>query len=239
MREFLYDSFNEFKRAHPWVDEENVKPKSIVREMFEDYLGFGEYVNRYKLQRSEGVLLRHLSQVYKVLTQTVPEAKKTEDVWDAEDFLFDMIRGTDSSLLDEWELLRDPDYQAKDHSDKPERPQAYDLTRDQAAFQRAVRTEIFRILKSVSSGTAEEKLASGFTEFHEARGRFLLDPEARNAKHTYIDPDAEAGAWRVAQVLVDPEGNNDWEARFRVDLEGSREAETPVMELREVVPVGT
>jgi superfamily II RNA helicase len=119
MREFLYDSFNEFKRAHPWVDEENVKPKRIAREVFEEYLGFGEYVNRYKLQRSEGVLLRHLSQVYKVLTQTVPEAKKTDDVWDAEDFLFEMIRGTDSSLLDEWERLRNPDYEAVDRSDKP------------------------------------------------------------------------------------------------------------------------
>jgi superfamily II RNA helicase len=237
MREFLYDSFNEFKRAHPWVEEENVQPKSIAREMFEEYLGFGEYVNRYKLHRSEGVLLRHLSQVYKVLTQTVPEAKKTEDVWDAEDFLFDMIRGTDSSLLDEWELLRNPEYRVKDLSDKPERPQTYDLTRDKAAFERAIRTDIFRVLKLVSSGTAEEGLAARFTEFHEARGRFLLDPEARNAKHTYVDSDAEPGAWHVAQVLVDPEGLNDWEARFRVDLVASREAQAPVMELREAVPV--
>jgi hypothetical protein len=195
-------------------------------------------VNRYKLHRSEGVLLRHLSQVYKVLTQTVPEAKKTEDVWDAEDFLFEMIRGTDSSLLDEWELLRNPDYQAKELSDKPERSPSYDLTRDKAAYERAIRTEIFRVLKSVSSGVAEEELATKFAEFNEARGHFLLDPEARNAKHTYFDSDAEPGAWRVAQVLVDPEGHNDWEARFRVDLVGSREAQAPVMELREVVAVG-
>jgi hypothetical protein len=237
MREFLYDSFNEFKRAHPWVDEENVKPKRIAREVFEEYLGFGEYVNRYKLQRSEGVLLRHLSQVYKVLTQTVPEAKKTDDVWDAEDFLFEMIRGTDSSLLDEWERLRNPNYEAVDRSDKPERTQSYDLTRDKAAFQRAIRTEIFTLLKSVSSGAAGEDLLAKFDEFHEARERFLLDPEARNAKHTYIDEEAEAGAFLVAQVLVDPEGFNDWEARFRVNIDSSREAQAVVMELGEVAPV--
>ncbi|NDV63577.1 DUF3516 domain-containing protein [Puniceicoccales bacterium CK1056] len=238
MREFLYDSFNEFKAGHPWVDEENVKPKSIARELFEDYLGFSEYVNRYKLQRSEGVLLRHLSQVYKVLTQTVPEAKKTEDVWDAEDYLADIILGTDSSLLDEWERLRDPNYQAREGSDKPERAESYDLTRDTKAFQREIRTQIFGLLKTILSNHAEPEISDQFLAFFESRECFLLDPEARNKKHTYFDSDKEPGALAVSQVLVDPGGLNDWEAVFRVDIPASREKQEVVMRLTGVYPVG-
>ena len=238
MREFLYQTFNEFKEQHPWVEEENVQPKSIVREIYEEYLGFGEYVNRYKLQRSEGVLLRHLSQVYKVLVQTVPEAKKNEEVWELEDFLFDLIQGTDSSLLDEWELLRDPNYQPDAGSDKPQRAQSYDLTRDAPAFRRVIRTRIFALLKSVNSAAADDDSTDRFTEFHETRGRFLLDPEARNAKHTYFDADAENNVLLVSQVLVDPEACNDWEACFRVDLSASREAQEVVMELESVRPIG-
>jgi hypothetical protein len=188
-------------------------------------------VNRYKLHRSEGVLLRHLSQVYKVLTQTVPEAKKTEDVWDAEDYLADLILGTDSSLLDEWELLRDPNYKAKEGSDKPERAASYDLTRDKQAFHRQIRTQIFSLLRDVLSGYAEPEIADKFLPYFEARDRFLLDPEARNKKHSYFDYEKEPGALTIAQVLVDPEGLNDWEARFKVDIPASRESQQVVMEL--------
>jgi len=70
-REFLYETFNAFAAAHPWVEGENVRPKSIVREMCERFLGFNDYVREYGLQRSEGLLLRHLSQVWKVLAQVV------------------------------------------------------------------------------------------------------------------------------------------------------------------------
>lgn len=237
MREFLYDTFNEYRSRHPWVQQENVQPKRIAREIYEDYLGFGEYVHRYGLQRSEGVLLRHLSQVYKVLLQTVPETAKTDEVLDAEDYLADLIRGTDSSLLDEWERLRDPAYEAETRSDKPQRA-AYDLTRDREAFLRAIRAGIFDLLKSVQSNPAEsEEWRVLFAPYEAARGRFLLDPEARNRKHTYLEEDPEPGSLRVFQVLVDPEGANDWEAVFRVELEASRAAQAVVMRLEAVRPV--
>ncbi|MGH7958513.1 MAG: DEAD/DEAH box helicase [Opitutaceae bacterium] len=80
LREFLYDTFNAFAAAHPWVNQENVRPKSIAREMFERYMSFADYIREYGLQRSEGLLLRHLSQVWKVLAQTVPATAKTEPV---------------------------------------------------------------------------------------------------------------------------------------------------------------
>ena len=189
MREFLYNSFNEYRENHPWVEEENVQPKSIARELFEEYLGFGEYVNRYKLQRSEGVLLRHLSQVYKVLLQTVPDAAKSDGIRDAEDYLAELIRGTDSSLLDEWERLRDPDYQSEEFGDQPKRAQTYDLTRDKVTFHRQIRSQIFSHFKTLLSGSADPEFSESFLPYFEARGQLLLDPEARNTKHTYFDPE--------------------------------------------------
>jgi hypothetical protein len=78
LREFLYETFNAFAAAHPWVEQENVRPKSIAREMFERYLSFSDYVREYGLERSEGLLLRHLMQAWKVLAQTVPDSAKTE-----------------------------------------------------------------------------------------------------------------------------------------------------------------
>src|SRR4029434_6035221 len=92
------------------VGEENIRPKSIAREMFENFRSFAEYVLDYELQRSEGLLLRHLNSVYKVLSQTVPDGVKTNEVVEMELYLRTLLRQVDSSLEDEWERMRDPDY---------------------------------------------------------------------------------------------------------------------------------
>jgi hypothetical protein len=95
-------------RRIPWVEGENVRPKSIAREMFERYLSFADYIRDYGLERSEGLLLRHLSQVWKVLAQTVPDSAKTEEVVEMEVYFRELIRGIDSSLLEEWERMKNP-----------------------------------------------------------------------------------------------------------------------------------
>ncbi len=110
LRDFVYGTFNAFADRHPWVGEENIRPKSIAREMFEGFRSFSDYVQEYDLERAEGLLLRHLNSVYKVLGQTVPDGVKTDTVREMELYLRDMLRGVDSSLLDEWERMRDPSY---------------------------------------------------------------------------------------------------------------------------------
>ena len=109
LSDFIYGTFNRFRGKHPWVGGEDIKPKSIGREMFEGYMSFADYVKRYSLQRSEGVLLRYLSQLYKTLDQTVPELSKTEGVWDALGFFRALVETTDSSLLEEWQGLLHPE----------------------------------------------------------------------------------------------------------------------------------
>jgi len=103
LRDFVYETFNAFADRHPWVGQENIRPKSIAREMFEQFRSFAEYVYDYDLQRSEGLLLRHLHNVYKVLVQTVPDAAKTDEVREMELYLRALLRQVDSSLEDEWE----------------------------------------------------------------------------------------------------------------------------------------
>jgi hypothetical protein len=261
LREFLYDTFNAFAAAHPWVEQENVRPKSIAREMYERYLSFSDYIREYGLQRSEGLLLRHLSQVWKVLAQTVPATAKTEEVTEMEDYLRELIRGVDSSLLEEWERLRNPDFVATDGADKPARPATFDITRDDAAFRRLVRTAIFGFLQDVAArdweAAAERVRPEGATPpagealspearrieaewapYFDARGRFRLDPEGRAAKHTHWDETAPGNEWSVAQVLVDADDQNDWEARFVVRITQSRAENRAVVLFETVAAIG-
>ncbi len=107
-RDFIYATFNDFAERHPWVGEENVRPKSIAREMYEGFTAFNDYVRALGLERSEGVLLRYLSQVFKTLEQTVPAAARTDEVLDVMAHLRSLLRDVDSSLIEEWEALSDP-----------------------------------------------------------------------------------------------------------------------------------
>ncbi|MSU23753.1 MAG: DUF3516 domain-containing protein [Opitutus sp.] len=265
LREFLYETFNTFAAAHPWVEGENVRPKSIAREMFERYMSFSDYIKDYGLERVEGLLLRHLSQVWKVLAQTVPDRAKTEEVAEMEAYFRELIRGVDASLLEEWERLKNPEGMAAtvDGADKPARPASYDVTRDEAGFRRLVRAEIYLLLQGVVSwgvgansgensfdgpragekDKEHEKDWRMFESYLAERGRFRLDPEGRAAKHTHFALAAGEGLaapneLEVAQVLVDPEEVNDWEAVFVVSLTESRAEDRAVVRLVAVRAVG-
>jgi hypothetical protein len=275
-REFIYSTFNAFADRHPWVGQEAIRPKSIAREMFESFRSFADYIRDYELQRSEGLLLRHLNSVYKVLAQTVPDAAKNDTLREMELYLGTMIRQVDSSLLDEWEKMRDPDYARRLAAKGPQvagvdrRPPgaeaaAADITRDTKAFTAAIRNRIFTFLRGWVMGDFDQALAGLSEDAHpptcsatedegrngnppwtveqlqSALDRYLaehehlcLDPEARNIRHTYVAPSEDKRSWRVQQMLVDPEGHNDWVADFEVDLEQSKATQEPVLRLRKL-----
>ncbi len=253
-REFIYETFNAWAAAHPWVGAENVRPKSIAREMYERYLSFAEYVREYGLERSEGLLLRHLSQMWKVLSQTVPESAKTEPVIEMEEYFRELIRGIDSSLLEEWERLRDPNFVSAsgEAADKPERPASFDVTRDGAGFRRLVRAAVLGFLQDVAArdwdaaaarlasvdDKASRRIEDAFRGYLEERGRFRLDPEGRSAKHTHWAEDNAAGIWEVAQVLIDRDELNDREAVFAIDLAESRARAVVALRFEEVRAIG-
>jgi hypothetical protein len=247
-RDFIYNTFNDFAALHPWVGQDNIRPKSIVREMFENFRSFADYVHDYDLHRAEGVLLRHLSSVHKVLAQTVPEGAKTEAVLEMESWLAGILRGTDSSLLDEWERLRNPNW--KPTEEKVE--EAPDITRNKREFTALIRTEIFRFLRPLamnnfdvalaalgtgSIGWTVDKIRSAMEEYSLDHERIRLDNEARNGRHTYTVPSDDLQTWLVHQVLVDPEDLNDWQIEFSVDLRQAREDGKPSLVLLGIGPV--
>jgi hypothetical protein len=261
-QDFIYGTFNRFCETHPWVDKETIRPKSVARELVESWASFEDYVKRYGLERSEGVLLRHLSDVHRVLEQTVPPAAKTPELEDAIAFLESAVRGVDSSLLDEWRRLLDPETTPPDSGaatpPPPTRPIA--LTRDPAAFTRLVRAAVFALLQSLERrdwdtvldllddpGNAAgvpwtpRSLEEALRPFRESRGFLRFDPAARSLVHTRIrtaDPDsADAGCWRLEQTLVDPEEENDWMAVFRIDLRRSDEERRVCLRLESVGPI--
>jgi superfamily II RNA helicase len=252
--DFVYMTFNAFADRHPWVGEENIRPKSIAREMFEGFRSFSDYVQEYDLERAEGLLLRHLNSVYKVLSQTVPDAVKTDTIREIELYLRDMLRQVDSSLLEEWERMRDPNYQAGGPAGADLRPpraeEPPDITRDPRAFTAAIRTRVFAFLRAWSIGNDEAALAAldspadgvgepwtaarlrAAREAHRVEhGGLRLDPEARNLRHTHVEPVDDRTTWRVQQMLVDTAELNDWVAELEVDLAASREAGEPVIRL--------
>src|SRR6266853_639697 len=153
-REFIYSTFNAFADKHPWVGQENIRPKSIAREMFESFRSFSDYIRDYDLQRAEGLLLRHLNSVYKVLAQTVPDAAKNDTVREIELYLGTMLRQVDSSLLDEWEKMRDPNYlpRAEAKEIRPPGAEEGDITRDTKGFSAAIRNRVFSFLRGLVNG---------------------------------------------------------------------------------------
>jgi hypothetical protein len=258
LREFIYATFNEFADKHPWVGQENIRPKSIVREMFESYLSFGDYVRTYDLQRVEGLLLRHINSAFKVLAQTVPDGLKTDEVWEMQAYLAAMLRQVDSSLLDAWEKMQNPEFvRSEEIVAMPGAEEAArDVTRDRKAFHAAIRTRIFAFMHCLSSEDWEEamqvleaaanavpvdgdgnpwtseRLKVLLADYLAAHQGPRLDPEGRNARHTYIQPKVEDQTrLLVQQMLVDINEDNDWVAEFEVDLKASKEAGRPVMGL--------
>ena len=249
-REFIYETFNDFVRRHPWVDQENIRPKSIVREMFESFRSFDDYIKDYSLHRAEGLLLRHLSGVYKTLVQTVPENRKNERLYELEVYLKTRIEQTDSSLVDEWRRIQHPDWKqdAPTDTEQPADP-APDITRDQKTFKVQIRQIAFGFLRELLSEQYESAFSvlqppqddsnstEEFTEktewrrqaeeFLRERERLRLDPEARNARHSRFEPQDNRQLWKLQQTLVDPEERNDWFAEFQVDLKLSKKLNRP------------
>ena len=255
LRDFVYQTFNAFADHHPWVGEENIRPKSIAREMFEGFRSFADYVQEYDLERAEGLLLRHLDSVYKVLAQTVPDEAKTELVVEMEFYLRDMLRGVDSSLLDAWQAMVEGGVEAGSllggrlgveaggtGGAAPAEPP--DITRDTKSFTAAIRARLFAFLRAWSIGRDDaalevvgggdwtaERLAAARDAHKADHAGVRLDPEARNLKHTHVEPSEDGTRWKVEQTLVDPDGFNDWVLEVEVDRAASRAASQPVLGL--------
>ena len=241
LADLLEPMFEVYSQAHPWVLEHELRPKSVARDMHERAMDFGTYVRHYDLARSEGTLLRYLSDVYKALVRTVPMDVKTDELWDVIEWLGEMVRQVDSSLLDEWETLLDPTSTTAatgPSATLDERPRP--VTENRRAFTVMVRNAMFRRVELAANRRWDE-LAELDGEGGWDAARWQDEFDGYFAEHATIGIGADArnpamlgiteadGRWRIRQVLDDPAGERAWSIEAQVDLAASAETGEPVL----------
>jgi hypothetical protein len=244
-KDWIYSSFNRFRMKHPWVGGDTVKPKSVVRDLYERSMTFGEFVSHYGLKRSEGVVLRYLSDVYKGLIQNVAEEFQTDEIADLTAWLGALVRQVDSSLIDEWERLVNPD---ADDADAPIRPNTpATIVDDERAFKVMVRNQIFEWTQRLSRRqgynallvnpidperfAAIEDISASLSEYWEQYDEIGLGPDARSPSRFVYEPRIQ----RVAQIFHDPDETNEWRIEAVVDVEASIEQERAVLRLVDII----
>lgn len=241
LAELLGAAFEMYRSKHPWLPEDALSPKSIVREMWEQAMSFTDFVSRYQLARSEGLVLRYLTDAYRTLRQTVPDAQRTPELEELVEWLGETVRQTDSSLLDEWEALAHPDHVAPEvsHHEPPKPPRA--LT-DTAAFGVMIRNAMWRRVELCARDDLDglmrlERDAADRTEppadVVMTRSRWDDALEAYYADHDAIGTDGDARGpkmltiertgrlWKAVQTIADPEGDHDWVIEAEVDLDAT------------------
>ncbi len=241
MREQIYDVFDRWRESNPWIGDRNIAPKGVVRDLWDRAMDFPSFVRYYGIKRSEGLLLRYLSDVYKTLLRSVPDEARSDEVDELTDWLGAVIRATDSSLLDEWTALFDPEAAAADVDalgdvTEPE----VDVTTDRRAFRALVRTSVFRWVQYAATGQweswsddlteignhgwNERKLREQFESYALAYDgiEIGIDGDARGPDRFVV---ADLGdTWSIEQIVVDPEGHDEWYLAVTVDLPASAEA---------------
>jgi hypothetical protein len=231
LRELLDGAYETYRRGHPWVADYELKPKSVVRDMYERALTFTEYVSFYGLSRSEGLILRYLADAYRALRQTVPEDARTEELTDLIEWLGELVRQVDSSLLDEWERLRNPGGPVEEVA-LDEKPPA--VTTNARAFRVLVRNALFRRVElaalrhydelgelDAEAGWTADRWAEAIEDYFAEYDEIGTGPAARGPALLQID--AGPAVWTVRQVFDDPAGDHDWGIDATVDLAASDE----------------
>ncbi|MET0423092.1 MAG: DUF3516 domain-containing protein, partial [Actinoplanes sp.] len=242
--ELLEGAYETYRRGHPWVADYELKPKSVVRDMSERALTFTEYVSFYGRARSEGLVLRYLADAFRALRQTVPEDARTEELTDLIEWLGELVRQVDSSLLDEWERLRNPGVEITEArlDDKPPA-----VTRNTRAFRVLVRNAMFRRVELAAlrrwtelgeldgeAGWTADRWADALDDYFDEYDEIGTGPAARGPAFLHLD--AGPAVWTVRQVFEDPEGDHDWGIDATIDLAASDEAGGAAVKVTAVGP---
>jgi superfamily II RNA helicase len=240
LEDLLDAAYEIYRRGHPWVGDYPVSPKAVVRDMYERAMTFPEYVQFYGLSRSEGIVLRYLADAYKALRQTVPDEAKTDELTDLTEWLGELIRQVDSSLVDEWEKLTNPDPESGEPQAKPKT-----LTSNARAFRVLVRNALFRRVTLAARRHYDElgalDAADGWNaaaweealeEYYAVHDDLGTGPDARGPALLIIEEGKTA--WTIRQIFDDPAGDHDWGISATVDLAASDAEGAAVVHITDV-----
>jgi superfamily II RNA helicase len=252
LKDFLDAAFATYSASQAWVTDFELHPKSVVRDMYERAMTFGDYTNYYKLARSEGLVLRYLSDAYRAARQTIPDEAKTDDLLDLIEWLGELVRQVDSSLLDEWDELINPGEIVDGKPVLPPAPPG--VTTNARAFRVLVRNELFRRVQLAALEKWDElgelDAASGFDadRWADSLDPYFdeYDPESRGGA-IGVDSDARGSAmlsitegpteWLARQTFADPAGDHDWGISATIDIAESNEQGVAVIRIVAVGPL--
>lgn len=232
LEELLHQAYETFAASQPWVRDFELSPKSVARDMYERAMTFAEFVAFYQLGRSEGLVLRYLSDAYRAARQTIPEDARTDELRDLIEWLGELVRQVDSSLVDEWEALVRP---ADDLERPVAPPRPTSVVTNRRAFLVLVRNELWRRVQLAARQRDDDLVAlDPAAEWPDALDAYFAEhdeigigPDARSSARLLIEEEPER--WRVRQILDDPAGHHDWGIDAEVDLGASAEEGTAVV----------
>ncbi len=251
LAELLGAAYETYRSGHPWVADHELHPKSVVRDMYERAMTFVEYVGFYSLARSEGLVLRYLADCYRALRRTVPDSARNDELDDVIEWLGELTRQVDSSLLDEWEALTsgsgaEPTEAARPPSlDGDVRP----VTGNARAFRVLVRNALFRRVELAAQrdwaalgeldgadGWDAESWCESLTPYWAEHDEIRTDADARGPGLLIVDTaqGRDGRTWRVRQILHDPSSDHDWGIDAEIDLDASDEAGSAVVRVTSV-----
>lgn len=234
LEDLLEPAFEQYCEAVPWARDFALSPKSVLRDMVETASDFKEYIGRYNVARSEGLLLRYLSEAFRALDRTVPLEKRDERLRDIIAWLGLVVRTVDSSLVDEWAAAGEGTSEGLDAAP----PAAEEVVRDRRGLTLLVRNALFARVRLAAHGRADElgKLDAewgwrtpvwqqALDRFYEAHEEILLDGDARSAAYFSIDEKDERSrhVWHVHQVFRDSDDERDFGIWGDVDLDATQD----------------
>ncbi|MCR8577249.1 DEAD/DEAH box helicase [Streptomyces sp. Isolate_219] len=246
LEELLFHAYGLYRKSHPWVGDHPLSPKSVIRDMYERAMTFTEFTSFYELARTEGIVLRYLASAFKALDHTVPDDLKSEDFQDIIAWLGEMVRQVDSSLLDEWEQLANPEVETAEQAAE-RADQVRPVTSNARAFRVLVRNAMFRRVElaaldkveelgemDADSGWDVDAWGEAMDAYWDEYDELGTGPDARGPKLLQIQEDAEHGLWKVRQTFADPNGDHDWGISAEVDLAASDEEGRAVVRVTDV-----
>jgi len=260
--ELIAEAFESYAREVPWARDYEPRPKSVVRDMVERAFGFRDVVSFYGLGRAEGSVLRYLSDAFRALERTVPAHAKTPELDEIIAWLGELVRQVDSSLLDEWAELTNPDLhhsRAADPASAIEAaPPARSLLENESAFLVMVRNATFRRVRAAAleqltvleeldgpAGFGADAWNAALDRYFDEYDQIGIDAAARSPRLLTIDRSTVTdGVWRFRQILDDrldhaPEDrapDHDWAIEGVVDLPASEEQGDAVIRVEFVGP---
>lgn len=232
LEDLLDAAFAQYCQAVPWARDYELAPKSVLRDMLEGASDFKGYIARYNIARSEGTLLRYLSDAYRVLDRTIPIDKRDERLWDVIAWLGFVVRSTDSSLVDEWEA-------AGSHLEEAPAFAADEVVADRRGLTVLVRNALFRRVRLASMdragelgrldaewGCGEVRWKQALDDFYAAHDDIRIDADARSMEYLVIDEsdEKESHVWHVHQIFCDSDGDSDFGIVADVDLDAMQES---------------